>query len=217
MRIFAASDSHFGHLNIRKYEPGRLIWPDVQTMNEMMIVRWNETVMPDDFVFFLGDFAMGQIADTLPIARRLNGRKGLVRGNHDRPFGMMPQTPGNVNDPREKRWKSKVKHAKWYQTYLDVGFEWVVDEIVMEFEGTTIRMNHFPYEGEHDDEVPRYIHLYPEDDGILEVHGHVHSEWLTRISSKGTPMVNVGFDVHDYRPVLLSDAIALAKETVIAV
>jgi len=207
MRVFVSADSHFGHANIQTYEPGRQVWSDVQAMNEMLIHRWNETVEWDDIVFFLGDFAMGRIADSLPIAKRLNGRKVLTVGNHDRPFGMKPQDPGNLSDSREKRWKSKAKHARWYQEYLDAGFEIIADEIEMTFDGVPIRMCHFPYGGDHDDENIRYSHLRPVDDGTLLIHGHVHSAWETRLSDRGTPMVNAGLDVNDYRPILLADAI----------
>jgi calcineurin-like phosphoesterase family protein len=206
MRVFAASDMHVGHTNIMKYELGRA-FDDVPHMNEMLIRWWNETVAPEDVVFFVGDFAMGQIADTLPLALRLNGTKVMVYGNHDRPFGVEPQDPKNMSDPREKRWKSKVKYAKWFQEYINAGFVIVTREIEMTFQGVPIRITHFPYEGDHDEENVRYAHLYPEDDGTLLVHGHVHSLWKTKTSSKGTPMVNVGLDVWGYRPVLLEDAI----------
>ncbi len=36
-------------------------------MNDALIERWNRTVAPTDEVIVLGDFAMGRIAETLPM------------------------------------------------------------------------------------------------------------------------------------------------------
>lgn len=143
---------------------------------------------------------------TVPSGRFFVEREGKIHltGNC---FGMEPQEEKNLSDPREKRWKSKVKHAKWFQKYIDVGFVIVTREIEMTFDGIPIRMCHFPYEGDHDDENVRYSHLRPVDDGRLLIHGHVHSAWKTRTSAKGAPMFNAGMDVNGYKPVLLSDAI----------
>lgn len=81
-QVFFTSDHHFGHQNIISYcaRP----WDSVEEMTEGLVEAWNETVHPDDLVYYLGDFAMGRIDDTLPIVGRLNGTKLLVPGNHDR-------------------------------------------------------------------------------------------------------------------------------------
>jgi len=51
-------------------------------MNESLILRWNTCVAPQDVVLHLGDvgFNYGRLFN---IVARLNGRKLLVRGNHD--------------------------------------------------------------------------------------------------------------------------------------
>jgi calcineurin-like phosphoesterase family protein len=56
MAIFFTSDHHFGHENIIRYcnRP----FTSVQQMNEIMILRWNGAVLPEDEVYYLGDFAM---------------------------------------------------------------------------------------------------------------------------------------------------------------
>lgn len=82
MRAFFTSDTHFFHANILKYcaRP----FATVEDMNEQMIHAWNGTVLPDDEVFFLGDFGFGPPEPLTKIVLRLNGRKHLVAGNHDR-------------------------------------------------------------------------------------------------------------------------------------
>lgn len=83
--VFITSDTHFGHRNIcvfLKADGSKLRpWDDVEKMNEEMILRWNNTVGPNDRVFHLGDFVINR--KYLPIANRLNGEKILIMGNHD--------------------------------------------------------------------------------------------------------------------------------------
>lgn len=84
MRYFI-SDLHFYHeaLNKRMDKRG---FDSALDMNEYMIDRWNSRVRnKKDEVVILGDFSMSfdgkQVNDIL---NRLNGRKILVKGNHDR-------------------------------------------------------------------------------------------------------------------------------------
>lgn len=46
-----------------------------------MIKNWNDTVTPGDKVYHLGDVVMNR--RYLKILERLNGRKVLIKGNHD--------------------------------------------------------------------------------------------------------------------------------------
>ena len=82
-KIYVIADTHFNHGNIIKY-CGRP-FKNESDMNESLIRRWNGTVTNSDIVIHLGDFAFHK--DSKAIAnycKRLNGRKILVRGNHDR-------------------------------------------------------------------------------------------------------------------------------------
>lgn len=79
--IYFISDTHFNHTNIIKYcnRP----FKDVYEMNEVLIDNWNKTINEDDEIFHLGDLALGGKANFKDIARNLNGKKYLIRGNHD--------------------------------------------------------------------------------------------------------------------------------------
>lgn len=52
-------------------------------MNETIIRNWNNVVQPEDTIYVLGDFFMGQIEKIKPILYRLHGHIILIRGNHD--------------------------------------------------------------------------------------------------------------------------------------
>lgn len=83
--IWFISDTHFSHENFLKFRGvnGELIRPfaSIEEMNELMVERWNKTVRPRDHVYHCGDVAMR--APHLDIVKRLNGKKRLIRGNHD--------------------------------------------------------------------------------------------------------------------------------------
>ena len=82
MRIFVISDTHFNHKNVIKYT-GRP-YQSVEQMNVALINNWNNVVLPDDLVLFLGDFALGSKEEIGKFARLLNGHKVIILGNHDR-------------------------------------------------------------------------------------------------------------------------------------
>ena len=79
--IYFISDTHFNHLNIIKYcnRP----FKSIEEMNETIINNWNETVKATDKIYHLGDLALGPKENFYNIASKLNGKKYLIRGNHD--------------------------------------------------------------------------------------------------------------------------------------
>lgn len=54
-------------------------------MNEILIANHNKVVGKDDICWFLGDFCLGPVHRISEVGQRLNGRKILIFGNHDRP------------------------------------------------------------------------------------------------------------------------------------
>ena len=80
------SDTHFNHANILIFtdDKGVRIRPDWETkeeMNEALIDNWNAVVKQGDTVYHLGDVSIDKKG--VEIMDRLNGRKILIRGNHD--------------------------------------------------------------------------------------------------------------------------------------
>ena len=83
-KIFVISDTHFGHTNILKFEhDNKPLRPfsSLEEMHSIIIERWNSVVMPGDKVYHLGDVAFRK--ESMYILHGLNGKKRLIRGNHD--------------------------------------------------------------------------------------------------------------------------------------
>jgi calcineurin-like phosphoesterase family protein len=83
---FVISDTHFGHTNSWqkfKLPNGDPLRPFTSTeeMDEAMVERWNAVVRPEDSVYHLGDVVINR--KSLHHVKRLNGKKRLIRGNHD--------------------------------------------------------------------------------------------------------------------------------------
>ena len=77
--VYFIADTHFGEENIRLYENRPFV--DITEMDNVLQKRWNSHVNQQDTIYVLGDFgANGQEKEILA---QLNGRKFLVKGNHD--------------------------------------------------------------------------------------------------------------------------------------
>ena len=81
MSIFFTADTHFYHKNIIKYE--NRPFKSIEEMNEVMIKKWNTKVKPTDSIYILGDFIFSDGATANQLVKRLNGKKYLIKGNHD--------------------------------------------------------------------------------------------------------------------------------------
>lgn len=83
---FVASDHHFRHSNMYRFtdSDGNLLRPwahDAEEADELMIDAWNATVGKNDTIYHLGDVSISRKG--ISLMERLNGRKILIRGNHD--------------------------------------------------------------------------------------------------------------------------------------
>lgn len=177
MNTWFTADLHLGHRNIIDYcaRP----FGDTDAMNRALIDRWNDVVADDDAVWVLGDFALGKLADTLPLVNELRGRKVLLAGNHDR------------------FWAGHGRRAEgWTERYLDAGFDEVIQgEVKRRVGETEVLLCHFPYRGDSHDH-DRYLEHRPADRGSWLLHGHVHERWAQR-----GRMINVGVDANGFRPI----------------
>lgn len=79
---FFIADTHFGDEGIIKF--GYRPFGNSDEMDEQLIKNWNEVVKDEDTVWVIGDFCPSnkkyKIKDILS---KLNGKKILIKGNHD--------------------------------------------------------------------------------------------------------------------------------------
>ena len=75
------SDTHFGHKNCLAFD--NRPFKTIEEHDEFMIQTWNEVVGIDDDVYILGDISWHNNSKTIEIFKQLNGRKHLIKGNHD--------------------------------------------------------------------------------------------------------------------------------------
>lgn len=139
---FYTSDSHFGHANIIKFcnRP----FKDVNHMNEALTANWNAVIGPDDTVYHMGDFAMGKPHS---YAKRLNGKKILILGNHDR--------------------ESQVRACGFFHS--------IVPYKTVEIDGQKVHLSHYPYKPQVGEYDIKFLDRMREDDGNWLIHGHVHN------------------------------------------
>ena len=182
MTVFFTSDTHLGHKNIIPL--ANRPFSSVEEMNETIISRWNYMVRPTDTVYHLGDVALGTIAESLPLVKRLNGRKMLIIGNHDRIFAA-----------------NKVRHIDRFMPIYGDLFDGAIrasDSLILN--GRKVNLSHFPYDGDsHEDE--RYREYRLQDTGDWLIHGHTHSDDSISRSKRGSLQIHVGVDAWDFYPV----------------
>lgn len=174
MSVWFTSDHHFGHENIIGYT--NRPYHGVGEMNADMVARWNACILPDDDVYVLGDFAMGNLDDSLSLVGQLNGTKRLIPGNHDKMFRRNTQAYINA-----------------VNKYFDAGFTNVLEGVVQFPEWT---LCHFPFRGDGEEYDSRHLDYRPDDAGQLLLHGHTHGMWR-----KLGRMIDVGVDAWGGYPV----------------
>lgn len=88
-KIYFTSDLHFHHKNILKHCPergkvGGFEVDDVESHDKWLMEEWNSTISKKDIVYILGDFAFGPSEHVKKLLGKLNGKKFLILGNHDK-------------------------------------------------------------------------------------------------------------------------------------
>lgn len=94
--IYFTSDLHFGHKNILRFD--NRPFTTIEEMDTELIKRWNNKVTNDDTVYILGDISWYNDNKTCEILSKLNGKKHLIKGNHDRVSANMRKYFYSIND-----------------------------------------------------------------------------------------------------------------------
>lgn len=185
------SDPHFGHID--KNKSGVISFcnrpfKDMEDMLNKIRVKWNKKVSPEDQVIFVGDiFLYWSKKQAREYLDSLNGRKILVRGNHDK-------KPRDMNA---------------------MGFDFVCEQMDVLIGNERVTVSHFPFRiplhrhlwlkikkkvynlfGFRGPWVDKYYKRRPKDTGQFLIHGHTHSD----VKTKGR-MIHVGMDARNFEPV----------------
>lgn len=168
-KIFFTSDTHFGHSKIIEYCDRPYLNTD--DMNERLIENWNNTIKEDDYVFHLGDFALGGSSTWESILPRLNGHKILIKGNHD--------------------------HQNFRDKYAEY-FEYVAEQMLIFIDDIPVLLNHYPilcypkkYKSSDVIQLHGHVHSAPHNKGEDKCHYALHS----------LRQYDVGVDNNNYTPV----------------
>ena len=114
--IYYTSDLHLGHKNILNIEANK--FTSMIEREQLIINNWNSKINNEDAVYVLGDMFYGKFQDYEGVLSQLNGRKVLIKGNHD----------------------------QWIENYpeLEKFFEEVCDYKVIQDNGRKVILFHFP-------------------------------------------------------------------------
>lgn len=164
------ADTHFHHANSIRFDKRPFIL--LEEMNEKMIEWWNNTVRSQDRTYILGDFCWLKPDDPefLKLTKRLNGKKVLIKGNHD----------------DVKRFPLELKNC----------FEDICERKEIKLNKKKIIMDHFPMMSYHQDVQDSVWHFH----GHTHITGEQDwvEKWtreLVENHKMGTPtgqIVNVG-------------------------
>lgn len=147
------SDCHFFHESMNTSMDCRG-FEDVDSMNQLMVQRWNSKVGTKDEVVVLGDFSLGTAEQTNFLLEQLNGRKYLILGNHD-------------NVVRRRRFRQEL-------------FEWIKPYEELHDQKRKVILSHYPllcYNGQYrfDKEAKPCTYM---------LYGHVHDTFDQRLIEK---------------------------------
>lgn len=166
------SDPHFGHSNIIQYCNRPFV--DVVEMERELVSRYNAVVSADDHVLWVGDCFWGR-TDGGSILGMLNGRKSLVRGNHDQSVAKM----------------------------LKMGFFDVSSRLSFHLGNYDVVASHYPPKLSRlgMETVDRFADRRPTpEDGFYYMHGHTHEP-----GTGEDYRIHVGVDAWNYAPVSSAD------------
>ncbi|MGA2368281.1 MAG: hypothetical protein ABSF74_06905 [Dehalococcoidia bacterium] len=184
MTIYFTADLHLHHGNIIRYAHRNPPFRNWVEMDKGLIANWNGVVANTDKVYHLGDFCYTPIQrndkHSYEKAMRICGE--AMHKVH----GQAVFLRGNHDNG--------LQHASYY--------------IWRRVEGMKIFMRHWP-PWFHPVWPPRLIHSFeiPNDTDLI-LCGHIHNKWKYRVHKIGqrkVPVINVGTDVWNYRPVSITN------------
>lgn len=190
-KLYFTSDWHIGHANSLKFD--NRPFADLDDMHTQLVKTFNYWVPKHGITYFLGDFAMGDISTAQKVLKALNGRKVLIRGNHDRNF----------------------------DSCYNMGFDLVLNKAEIMLGKHRITMSHCPLRGIHREDLSSMLGTKPgehwhgesrhsdwaswPDEGQFHLHGHIHSPNKGRSQKILGRQFDVGVPANKYKPVSIGE------------
>lgn len=213
-KIFVVSDTHFGHKHILKFSPGRVdtmvridpsitevvlrfkheCTPDVleyltHLHDEMLIEQWNSTVTDNDYIFHLGDLLFSNASY---LYGRLNGKKYLIKGNHDKKGNESYEKIGFtvIDSPTivvgDTLYRSVPKKDIFNACIIKDGVLFSHMPIV----------NNDPYDNRFEESTRELRNLFKKHKCHTNMHGHIHFKYTNDLRC-----VNCSIEhLHEFRP-----------------
>lgn len=194
--VFFTSDWHLGHEKAIEYDERP--FKNCDHMAEVLVKRFNATVVKDAVTYFLGDMG-NKNSDIKPVIERLNGTKVLIVGNHDKGYYSMYNCGFDVvmhgatiyigenritlsHCPLINTFREDVSHIKGYENGKWRNRNW------------------------HGEDRPKHRACSTHNYGQFHLHGHIHSRKGKPQSKKiESKQYDVGVTANNYRPVSISE------------
>jgi len=186
-KIWFTADTHFS--SERTFELSKRPFMSVNTMDKVLIKRWNERIAPEDTVFHLGDFGEYKIANAL------NGNIRLVFGNYE-----WADYNNSNNISISSALQSTEKMKLYYENIVidensneDRIEKMLFDIISSQVKSTKIKKIILSHE-------PKIYSEPLKDSGVLNLFGHIHGRQLIKLYG-----MDVGVDGHHFNPISVDD------------
>ena len=124
MNTFFTADLHIHHTNIIKLRG----FDTNEEYHNLLISNWNDKVSKNDLVYILGDVVWkSKDTNAYNILTQLNGRKRVVKGNHDRRHDLKYMKANGIIEHFSDSegvtidgkyvWLSHYPHRSWNRSY----------------------------------------------------------------------------------------------------
>jgi len=212
------SDNHFGHPKcFEEHEPIRKQFTlqkgknTLQDFEKLMITQWNNKVSKTDYLVHLGDFCINKMDDQKTLqniknnTRVLNGKKLLIKGNHDKTLNEVYLNNG-WNFVIDKPLILLEGQEKFIETeYNYTGC------VIVEINGIRTMFSHFGlfmederFENKYKKEFEFLKDLFNKYKCEYNVHGHSHSKGNNTEFSSNISVEKINFTPVDLFQVFLT-------------
>lgn len=186
MSIFFISDLHLGHHNCLSFD--NRPFKSLDEQDSVIIKNWNSKVSTDDTVWILGDISWYNSSYTIELFNKLNGKKCLCIGNHDKKLLKNKQVRDLFDEITDYK-----------ELYLN--------------KNTGVVLSHYPIPC-YNKHFYGWYHLYGHVHNSFEWNMMEHDKYLmTELYGKKCQMYNVGAMIPymGYTPRTLEEIIELEK------